>query len=159
MEEVEDGQMVHLTILLVVQEDGDHLDYGALDPVQEGKEDLLAVGHQGRDRPVVDHQGLLVDLQADRQASLEEMVDLRMDLRMIFRPDLSVQVADHQDHRMDHPVEDQAVEVAVVDHQDLLVDHPATTDLEAMFRMAGVEMTALPELWKLLLPVLSSKQR
>ena len=141
--------MVHLTILLVAQEDGDHLDYGALDPVQEGKEDL----------PAVDHQGLLVDLQADRQAFLEEMVDLRMDLRMIFRPDLSVPVADHQDHRMDHPVEDQVVEVAVVDHQDLLADHPATTDLESMFQMAGVETTALPELWKLLLPVLSSKQK
>ena len=149
MEEVEDGRMVHLTILLVAQEDGDHLDYGALDPVQEGKEDL----------PVVDHQGLLVDLQADRQAFLEEMVDLRMDLRMIFRPDLSVPVADHQDHRMDHPVEDQVVEVAVVDHQDLLAGHPATTDLESMFQMAGVETTALPELWKLLLPVLSSKQK
>ena len=149
--------MVHLTILLVAQEDGDHLDYGALDPVQEDKEDLLAVGHQGRDRPVVDPRGLLVDLQADHRGFLEEMADLRMDLRMIFRPDLSVQVADHQDHRMDHPVEDQAVEVAVVDHQDLLVDHPATTDLESMFQMAGVEMTALPKLWKLLLLVLNSK--
>ena len=149
--------MVHLTILLVAQEDGDHLDYGALDLVQEDKEDLLAVGHQGRDRPVVDPRGLLVDLQADRQGFLEEMADLRMDLRMIFRPDLSVQVADHQDHRMDHLVEDQAVEVAVVDHQGLLVDRPATTDLESMFQMAGVEMTALPKLWKLLLLVLNSK--
>ena len=148
--------MAHLITLLVAQEDGDHLDYGALDLVQEDKEDLLAVGHQGRDRPVVDHQGLLVDLLAGRRGSLEGLAGLQMDLRMTFRPDLSVQVVDHRYHQTDHLVEDQAVEVVVVDP---LEGHRAMTDLDLMLQMAEVEMTDSPELWKLLPRAHSNKQK